>query len=140
MQRLIILGASNVTRAFGSLVNMASDVLQGPLEVVAAHGHGRSFGAPWSTVLVRKLPGILHCGLWEAVARDERPTQRETLQQIRAALPMLDPNDRDARGMAASADIRFDRGRRVHLHEDWRTGARLLDSHARAELLRAATA
>jgi hypothetical protein len=67
MQRLIILGASNVTRAFGSLVSMASDVLQGPLEVVAAHGHGRSFGAPWSTVLVRKLPGLLHCGLWEAV-------------------------------------------------------------------------
>ena len=80
------------------------------------------------------------CGQWEAVARDERPVQREALQQIRAALPMLDPNDRDARGMPVGNDIRFDRGRRVRLHEDWRTGATLLDSHARAELLRAATA
>ena len=36
------------------------------------------------------------CGLWESVARDERSVQRETLQQIRASLPMLDPSDREA--------------------------------------------
>jgi hypothetical protein len=69
MQRLIILGASNVTRSFGRLLSMAEDALQGPLEVLAAHGHGRSYGAPWSTVLVRQLPGILHCGLWEAIRK-----------------------------------------------------------------------
>jgi hypothetical protein len=107
------------------------------------HWHGRA-GERLRNTLTRPewlLDGWAQlCGLWEAVARDERPMQRETLQQIRTALPMLDPNDRDARGMPASADIRFDRGRRVRLHEDWRTGATLLDSHARAELLRAATA
>ena len=67
MRRLIILGASNVTRSFGTLVSTARAAWQEPLEIVAAHGHGRSYGAPWSTVLVRKLPGILSCGLWDAI-------------------------------------------------------------------------
>ena len=65
--------------------------------------------------------------------------QRETLQQIRA-LPMLDPSDRSAAADAETADIRFDRGRRVSCT---RTGARrltVMESRARAELLRAATA
>src|SRR5262245_4751872 len=41
-----------------------------PLEVFAALGHGRSYGS-YSSVLGRCLPGILHCGLWPAMA--ERP-------------------------------------------------------------------
>ena len=80
------------------------------------------------------------CGLWESVARDERAVQRDMLQQIRAALPMLDPNDRGVAADAETADIRFDRGRRVKLHEDWRTGASVMEGRARAELLRAANA
>jgi hypothetical protein len=80
------------------------------------------------------------CGLWESVIRDERPMQREMLQQIRASLPMLDPSDRDSAPSADSRDLRFDRGRRVRLHEDWRTGLTVLETRARAELLRAATA
>ena len=80
------------------------------------------------------------CGLWESVARDERSLQRETLQQIRASLPMLDPNDREAATSLDRHDLRFDRGRRVKLHEDWRTGLKVMESRARAELLRAATA
>lgn len=80
------------------------------------------------------------CGLWETVARDERSRQRETLQQIRASLPMLDPNDRDATSSVDSKEIRFDRGRRVRIHEDWRTGLTVMENRARAELLRAATA
>jgi hypothetical protein len=79
------------------------------------------------------------CGLWESVIRDERPMQREMLQQIRASLPMLDPSDRSAPS-ADSRDLRFDRGRRVRLREDWRTGLTVLETRARAELLRAATA
>lgn len=76
MQRLIVLGASNVTRSFGRLVHLAGDLLPGPLEVVAAHGHGRSYGAAWSTAFWRQLPGILHCGLWEAA---NRPAQVPTV-------------------------------------------------------------
>jgi hypothetical protein len=66
--------------------------------------------------------------------------QRETLRQIRESLPMLDPSDRGEGAAAEPPDIRFDRGRRVRLHEDWRTGATVIESRARAELLRAATA
>jgi hypothetical protein len=80
------------------------------------------------------------CGLWESVARDERPVQRETLQQIRASLPMLDPSDREASAGADGGDIRFDRGRRVRMNEDWRSGLTVMENRARAELLRAATA
>ena len=80
------------------------------------------------------------CGLWESVARDERSLQRETLQQIRASLPMLDPSDREAASGVDGGDIRFDRGRRVKMNEDWRTGLAVMESRTRAELLRAATA
>lgn len=81
------------------------------------------------------------CGLWESAARDERPAQREMLQLIRQSLPMLDPSDRSGGGASVvGSDIRFDRGRRVRLHEDWRTGLTVLESRTRSELLRAATA
>jgi hypothetical protein len=80
------------------------------------------------------------CALWEASARDERPTQRETLHHIRTSLPMLDPSDREAGAGVEGNDIRFDRGRRVKMNEDWRTGLTVMEGRARAELLRAATA
>ncbi len=69
-RRVIILGASNVTRDLGTVVATALGVWRGPLDIMAAIGHGRSYGAT-SNVLGRRLPGILECGLWKAVA--ERP-------------------------------------------------------------------
>lgn len=42
-----------------------------PVEILAAHGHGRSYRG-WSHVLVRGLPGIVHCGLWEEL-QQRRP-------------------------------------------------------------------
>jgi hypothetical protein len=81
------------------------------------------------------------CGFWESVVRDERAAQREMLQQMRASLPMLEPGDRSSIGTSvALADLRFDRGRRVKLHEDWRTGLTIIDDRARAEMLRVANA
>lgn len=71
-RRLIILGASNVTKSFSTLLATARGIWNEPLEVIAAHGHGRSYGAAWSRVLLRKLPGILPSGLWEAVDRGAR--------------------------------------------------------------------
>jgi hypothetical protein len=89
-------------------------------------------------VAARRLgPGL---GPWESVARDERPLQRETLQQIRASLPMLDPSDWEAASGVDAGDIRFDRGRRVKMNEDWRTGLKVMENRTRAELLRAVTA
>ena len=79
------------------------------------------------------------CGMWEAAARDERSAQREILQQIRAALPLLDPEDRVSGDMADAGEIRLDGNRQISAQEGWRTGMAVLDSRARAELLRAAT-
>jgi hypothetical protein len=45
-----------------------------PLDVMAAHGHGRSYGMT-SCVLGRSLPGIVECGLWQDLAsRPPAPT------------------------------------------------------------------
>jgi hypothetical protein len=70
MQRIILLGASNVTLGFPLIVEGLRRSLPAPLELLAAHGHGRSYGLR-NRVLVRRLPGIRECGLWEAL--DRRP-------------------------------------------------------------------
>ena len=63
MQRVILLGASNLTYALPLLFESLRSALPHPLQIVAAHGHGRSFGM-WSRVLCRSLPGIDRCRLW----------------------------------------------------------------------------
>jgi hypothetical protein len=70
-QRIILLGASNVTLGFPLIVEGLRRSLPAPLELFAAHGHGRSFGMR-SRLLVRRLPGIRECELWEAL--DRRPS------------------------------------------------------------------
>lgn len=45
-------------------------LLGSPMDVYAALGHGRSYGVR-SRVFVRDLPGILECGLWNAL-EDQR--------------------------------------------------------------------
>lgn len=73
--RVILLGASNLTRGISTVIGTARDALGlkpgDPLDVLLAYGHGRSFGSK-STVLLRSLPSILECGLWEAM--NEMPT------------------------------------------------------------------
>jgi hypothetical protein len=73
MRRVILLGASNVTVCFPLIMESLRATL-GPIELFAAHGHGRSYGMS-SRVLWRVLPGIRSCGIWEAM--DDRPSQGE---------------------------------------------------------------
>jgi hypothetical protein len=68
--RVVVLGASNVARGIGTIVDVAREQLGGPLEILAAMGHGRSYGLTTS-IPFRTLPGILDCGLWRAL--EERP-------------------------------------------------------------------
>ena len=68
--RLIALGASNLTRMLPVLTECARSAADGPVEVLAALGFGRSYGIR-SRFLFRALPGIDGSGLWEALA--ERP-------------------------------------------------------------------
>jgi hypothetical protein len=74
---VILLGASNVTLAFPRLWDGLRRAWPEPLELFAAHGHGRSFGM-WSRVGPRGLPGIVSCQLWDELnaqptASTERP-------------------------------------------------------------------
>ena len=67
-RRVVLLGASNLIRGISTVVGTATQVWGGPLDVLAATGHGRSFGRD-SRVFVRRLPAILECGLWDDLAR-----------------------------------------------------------------------
>ncbi len=72
MQRVIVLGASNVTLAFPLIAQGLHQSFSEPVELFAAHGHGRSYGLR-SRVLMRRLPAIRDCGLWNAL--HERPME-----------------------------------------------------------------
>jgi hypothetical protein len=69
-QRLVLLGASNLTRAFPMVVSLARKTFGGPLSIFAAHGLGRSYGLEAGN-LGKKFPGIFFSGLWPAL-REEK--------------------------------------------------------------------
>jgi len=66
-RRVVLLGASNLTRGISTAVETARLQWGRPLDVMAALGHGRSYGLT-SRVLGRTLPSIIECGLWPALA------------------------------------------------------------------------
>lgn len=61
--RIVLLGASNLTLSLQLIIQLIQQHCGGPSEVFVAAGHGRSYGQN-SRVLVRELPGIVQCGLW----------------------------------------------------------------------------
>ncbi len=73
-RRVVLLGASNLTMGIGPVLELTHRAWGRPLEVLAALGHGRSYGRA-SRVFGRQLPGILECGLWRQLAlRADVPT------------------------------------------------------------------
>jgi hypothetical protein len=66
--RVIALGASNLTRGFHTVVSTARGEWGSQVEVLAALGHGRSYGVK-SQFLVWSLPGILQSELWVELSR-----------------------------------------------------------------------
>lgn len=67
-ERIVALGASNLVRGLPMLVAAARAAWGPRVEVLAALGHGRSYGQR-STFLARTLPGILDCGIWRELER-----------------------------------------------------------------------
>lgn len=68
VRRVVVLGASNVARAMPTILQTAGSLSEGPLDLLAAYGHGRSYGKP-TKVLFRRLSSILHCGLWDELSQ-----------------------------------------------------------------------
>jgi hypothetical protein len=66
-RRIVLLGASNLTLGISTVVETARNIWRQPLDVMAALGHGRSYGGN-SCVLGRQLVGILNSGLWDDLA------------------------------------------------------------------------
>jgi hypothetical protein len=72
--RFVVLGASNVAQGIATIVSLARGSHEGPVEILTAHGRGRSF-VGWSRMMfVRDLPGIGECGLWPALHARTAPT------------------------------------------------------------------
>jgi hypothetical protein len=63
-RRVVVLGASNVAMSFSTIVATARATWGEPVEIMAAMGHGRSYGKETS-VLGRKISGIFPCALWQ---------------------------------------------------------------------------
>jgi len=63
IKTVVTLGASNLTRGFHTVVTTSRAVWGEQVQVLAALGHGRSYGVR-SRFVVRTLPGILESGLW----------------------------------------------------------------------------
>jgi hypothetical protein len=63
-RRVILLGASNLVRSISTVVETARELWREPIEIMAAIGHGRSYGQD-SRMLGRKFSGIFPCALWK---------------------------------------------------------------------------
>lgn len=77
--RVILLGASNVTKGISVIIETAQSILGKPLDVYCAIGHGRSYGTK-SFVLVRSLPSIVDAPLWKVL--DDSPRDVPTYALI----------------------------------------------------------
>lgn len=72
---VVVLGASNVSRGLARLSAVACGRCTGPVELVVAAGHGRSYGVN-SRVALRRLPSILASGLWRTLDRHRADAAR----------------------------------------------------------------
>lgn len=61
--RVILLGASNLTLSLRLVTHLMQQRFGGPSEILAAIGHGRAYGSA-NQALSRGLPGIVNSGLW----------------------------------------------------------------------------
>ncbi len=80
-RRVVLLGASNLTRGISTVVETSQRALGQPLEFLVAMGHGRSYGVE-SCVFGKKISGIFSCGLWPALAAPSRCTTSALITDI----------------------------------------------------------
>jgi len=68
-RKLVMLGASNLSRAFPTAVSLALNAFEVPIAIYLAKGHGRSYGKQ-SICFGRKISGIFQCGIWQALSQE----------------------------------------------------------------------
>jgi hypothetical protein len=68
-RRIVLLGASNLSMAFPTLVNILQPATGQSVEWVVAKGPGRSYGQD-SSFFGKKICGILHSGVWDHLQRN----------------------------------------------------------------------
>jgi hypothetical protein len=79
--RVIALGASNLTLGLPAVVASARAAWGPQVEILAAFGHGRSYGAH-SRVAFRRLPSVLESGLWPALESCPRVATRGLVTDV----------------------------------------------------------
>lgn len=91
VNRILLLGASNLTLSLRTVIDLAQQRCGGPSDVQVAAGHGRSYGAA-SQVLIRGLPGITGCALWSRLDAIEHLPTYALLTDIGNDIPYgIDP-------------------------------------------------
>ncbi len=80
-ERLIFLGASNLSRAFPLVVQLARRSFEGPLSIHVAKGFGRSYGLD-AGCLGKKFPGIFFSGIWTALEQEKASSTRAWITDI----------------------------------------------------------
>jgi hypothetical protein len=103
-RRVVLLGASNLTKSIGVVLSTARQAFGPGLDVLAAWGHGRSYGRA-SRVLGRQLPGILECGIWRQLSVAPRADTAALVTDIGNDLLYEEPVERICRWV----DTCFDR-------------------------------
>jgi hypothetical protein len=84
--RLALLGASNLAQGLRTALEEARALLGGPLHVYGALGRGRSYGTD-SWFLVRRMPGMRECGLWQRLEALEGGLTHALLTDVGNDLP-----------------------------------------------------
>jgi hypothetical protein len=102
-RRVILLGASNLVRSLSTVVATARQIWQQPVEIMAAIGHGRSYGRD-SKVLGRKISGIFPCALWEDLQRRPALPTAALMTDIGNDLGYGQPPERIAEWVEACLD------------------------------------
>jgi hypothetical protein len=103
VSRVVLLGASNLTRGFSTVLETTRAMLGAPLDILAAIGHGRTYGT-WSRVLGRGLPGIARCGLWSALRSRPPAPAYAVLTDVGNEIPHDVPVDEILGHVAACLD------------------------------------
>lgn len=86
VSRVVALGASNLTLGIQTAISTARAAFGPSVEVLAANGYGRSYGAE-SRIAGRTLPGILQSGLWTELGRLDRVPTRAIITDVGNDIP-----------------------------------------------------